>query len=333
MPDASLALVVIVIVFALLFDISNGRGDAANAIATVVSTRVLTPIQAILMAAAMNFAGALSGTAVAKTVGSGIVDPHAITLYTVLAGVSAAAAWVFTASHLGWPVSGSHSLISGIVGASIATAGWQVVIVRGVLFKVLVPLAIAPVAGVFVGFLFMLTFYWLFRRWSPSAVNGLFGKLQILSAAAMAFSHGGNDAQKTMGVIALALFVYLDRSVLVIDWWVIVLAATAMAVGTYLGGRRVITTLGMRLVKLQPVNGFVAEASAAAVIEIASRSGRPLSTTHVITSTIIGQGATRRLSAVAWGVARGIVVGWIFTFPICGLLAWLLSTLFKLAFK
>jgi PiT family inorganic phosphate transporter len=333
MPDATLTLVVIVIAFALLFDIANGFNDAANAIATVISTRVLTPLQAVLMAATMNFAGAISGTAVAKTIGGGIVDAQLISVYTVLAAVTAAAVWVFAATRLGLPVSGSHSLISGVVGAAIATGGWGALIPAGIINKILIPLAIAPIAGFSGGFLFMVAFYWLFRRWSPSAVNGIFGKLQILSATAMAFSHGSNDAQKTMGVIALALFVYLDRSKLVIDWWVIVLAATAMGLGTYLGGRRVIRTLGMNLVKMQPVNGFVAEASAAAVIEIATRSGTPLSTTHVITSTIVGQGATKRLSAVAWGVARGIVVGWVVTFPICGLLAWLLSTSFGLAFK
>ena len=333
MPDASLTLVVIVIAFALLFDISNGFNDAANAIATVVSTRVLTPLQAVLMAATMNFAGAISGTAVAKTVGSGFVDPTTVTLYTVLAAVTAAAAWIFLASRLGLPVSGSHSLISGIIGAAIATGGWASLLPTGILNKIAIPLAIVPFAGFAGGFVFMLSFYWIFRRWSASTVNGLFGKLQLLSASAMAFSHGSNDAQKTMGIIALALLVHLDRSELVVDWWVIVLAATAMGVGTYLGGRRVITTLGMRLVKLQPVNGFVAEASGAAVIEIASRLGIPLSTTHVITSTIIGQGATRRLAAVSWGLAREIVVGWVVTFPIVGLLAWLFSSLFGFAFQ
>ncbi len=333
MPDSGLTLVVIVIVFALIFDISNGFNDAANAIATVISTRVLTPLQAVLLAAVMNFVGAISGTAVAKTVGSGFVDPTTVTLYTVLAAVTAAAAWIFVASRFGLPVSGSHSLISGIIGAAVATGGWASLLPTGIINKIAIPLAIVPFAGFAGGFVFMLAIFWIFRRWSPSTVNSLFGKLSLLSASALAFSHGSNDAQKTMGIIALALFVHLDRSELIVDWWVITLAATAMAVGTYIGGRRVIATLGMRLVKMQPVHGFVAQAAAAAVIEVASRSGIPLSTTHVITSTIIGQGATRRLSAVSWGLAREIVVGWVVTFPIVGLLAWLFSTLFGFAFQ
>jgi PiT family inorganic phosphate transporter len=333
MPEASLVLVVIVVIVALIFDVSNGFNDAANAIATVISTRVLTPLQAVLMAAVMNFAGAMSGTAVAKTVGSGFVDPTSVTLYTVLAAVIAAATWIFVASHYGLPVSGSHSLISGIIGAAVATGGWGSLLPAGIINKIVIPLAIVPFAGFTGGFVFMLAIFWLFRRWSPSTVNGLFGKLQLISASAMAFSHGSNDAQKTMGIIALALFVYLDRSELIVDWWVITLAATAMAVGTYIGGRRVIVTLGMRLVKLQRVHGFVAEAAAAAVIEFASRLGIPLSTTHVITSTIIGQGATRRLSAVSWGLASEIVMGWAVTFPLVGLLAWLCSSLFGFAFQ
>lgn len=324
MPEPSLALVVIVIVGALVFDVSNGFNDSANAIATVISTRVLTPLAAVIMAATLNFAGALSGTAVAKTVGSGIVEKEAVTLAIVLAGVVAAATWVFTATRLGLPISGSHSLISGVVGAAVAVAGWEVLIPRGVA-KVLIPVALAPLVGFGGGFILMIALYWIFRRWSPRTVNAIFGKLQLLSAAAMAFSHGSNDAQKTMGIIALALFAYQGRSQLIIDWWVIVLAATAMAVGTYLGGRRVIKTLGTGLVKMQPVNGFVAESAAATVIEIATRSGTPLSTTHVITSTIMGQGATLRFSAVRWGVFRRITLGWVFTFPICGLLGWALS--------
>ncbi|MBI4282312.1 MAG: inorganic phosphate transporter [Chloroflexi bacterium] len=324
MHDASLWLVVAVIVVALIFDVTNGFNDAANAIATVVSTRVLSPLAATAMAAVLNLAGAVSGTAVAKTVGGGIVDKEAVTLVTVLVAVGAAALWVFVATRLGLPISGSHSLISAVAGAAVATAGWEVLIPRGVV-KVLLPMAIAPVVGVVGGFLFMVALYWVFRRWRPSTVNAVFGKLQMLSAAGMAFSHGSNDAQKTMGVIALALFVYQGRSQLTIDWWVILLAGVSMAIGTYLGGRRVIKTLGMRLVRMQPVNGFCAETSAAAVIETASRFGLPLSTTHVITSTIIGQGATRRFSAVSWGLARRIVGGWIVTFPLCGVLAWTMA--------
>ena len=326
MPDNSLALVVAVIVVAVLFDITNGFNDAANAIATVVSTRVLTPLAAVLMAAVMNFAGAYAGTAVAKTVGKGLVQPDGITLPAVLAAAAGAAIFVFAASRLGLPVSGSHSILSSLVGAAVAVGGWGVLIASGIT-KVLLAVVISPLLGFAIGFAIMLALSWAFRRSTPSRVGAWFGKLQILSAAAMAFSHGNNDAQKTMGIMALALFVYYGRTELIVDSWVIFVAASAMAAGTYFGGRRVIRTMGMQLVKMKPVNGFAAESAAAAVIELASRGGIPVSTTHVITSSIMGQGSTQRLSAVSWGVARRIVIGWVFTFPLCGFLGWSISRL------
>ncbi|MSQ33498.1 MAG: inorganic phosphate transporter [Dehalococcoidia bacterium] len=325
-----MAFLIIVIALALIFDFANGFNDAANAIATVVSTRVLRPITAVLMAATLNFAGALSGTAVAKVVGSGVVASDAINLTTVAAGVSAAAAWVLLATRLGLPVSGSHSLIAGIAGAGVATGGFDVLITSG-LSKILLGLALAPLIGLAGGYILMLALYWGFRRANPATVSGIFGRLQMVSAAAMAYSHGSNDAQKTMGIIALALATHYNwaqaGTPFHIPLWVILLSGTVMALGTYLGGWTVVRTLGVRIVQMRPVNGFAAEAAAASLIESASRLGFPLSTTHVITSTILGQGSTRRLSAVRWGVARGIVIAWVLTFPFCALLA---AGLFKL---
>ena len=317
--ETSLGFLVLVILLAVAFDFANGFNDAANAIATVVSTRVMSPLAAVTMAAAMNFFGAISGTAVAKTVGTGVVDADGITLLSVAGGVAAAALWVLAASRIGMPVSGSHSLIAGVAGAGIAQAGWGVLVGSGIR-KILLGLAFSPLLGITGGFIIMLALYWALRRATPVLVTTIFSKLQILTAAAVAFSHGSNDAQKTMGIIALALFVNGRIHSFYIPFWVIVLSASVMAAGTYLGGSRVIRTLGVRIVSMRPVHGFAAESAAASVIEVASRSGIPVSTTHVITSAILGMGSTRRLSAVRWGVAQGIVYAWILTFPVCGLL-------------
>ena len=319
MAESSLALLVLVIVIAIVFDFANGFNDAANAIATVVSTRVLSPTVAVLLAAAMNMAGALSGTAVAKVVGKGIVDPESVTLVTIAAGVGGAALWVLAASRMGLPVSGSHSLLSGVAGAAVATAGIEVLITGGVQ-RVLVGIFVSPLIAFAAAYVIMTAIYWIFRNSSPTFANSLFGKLQIFSAAAMGFSHGSNDAQKTMGIIALALFVSGRLDTFTIPLWVIFLSGSVMALGTYLGGWRVIHTLGGRMVRMQPVNGFAAESAAASIIEAASRIGVPLSTTQAITACILGQGATTRLSAVRWGVAQSIVMGWVVTLPICGLL-------------
>ena len=317
--STSLAFLIAVIFIALAFDFANGFNDAANAIATVISTRVMSPLVAVTMAGGMNFLGAVSGTAVAKTVGKGVVDPDIITLQVVAGGVAAAAAWVLLASRLGLPVSGSHSLIAGVAGAGIAQAGVGVLVWSGIR-KILLGLAFSPLFGLAGGFLIMLAIYWIFQKLTPAMITTIFSKLQILTAAAMAFSHGSNDAQKTMGIITLALFVNGRIDTFDVPLWVILAAASVMAAGTYLGGSRVIRTLGVRIVTMRPVHGFAAESAAATVIEFASRTGIPVSTTHVITSTILGMGSTRRLSAVRWGVARGIVYAWVLTFPICGLI-------------
>ena len=317
--STSLSFLVVVILIALAFDFVNGFNDAANAIATVVSTRVMSPIAAVIMAGAMNFVGAISGTAVAKTVGKGVVDPDSITLLTVAGGVAAAALWVLAATRIGMPVSGSHSLIAGVAGAGVAQAGFGVLVWSGIR-KILIGLAFSPLFGLIGGFVTMLAIYWIFRRFTPPMITAIFSKLQMATAAAMAFSHGSNDAQKTMGIITLALFVNGRIDTFEVPFWVILSAAGMMAAGTYMGGARVIRTLGVRIITMRPVQGFAAESSAATIIEVASRTGIPVSTTHVITSTILGMGSTRRLSAVRWGVAKGIVYAWILTFPICGLL-------------
>lgn len=320
--QSTLGFLVLVIFFALVFELSNGFNDAANAIATVVSTRVMSPLTAVLMAAVMNFVGAITGTAVAKAVGKGVVDPDAVTLVVVAAGVLAAATWVFAATRLGMPVSGSHSLVSGVAGAGIAHGGLGVLVGSGIR-KIGLGLVFSPLLGFLGGYLVMLAIYWLFRKSPPARVTAIFSRLQILTAAAMAFSHGSNDAQKTMGIITLALFVspQVEMTAFEVPLWVILLSGAVMAVGTYLGGSRVIRTLGVRIVTMRPPHGFAAEISAAGVIELASRTGVPVSTTHVITSSILGMGSTRRLSAVRWGVAKEIVYAWVFTFPVVALLA------------
>lgn len=332
--STSLTFLIAVILIALAFDFANGFNDAANAIATVVSTRVMSPLVAVTMAGVMNFLGALSGTAVAKAVGKGVVDPDSVTLVVVAGGVAAAAAWVFLASRMGLPVSGSHSLIAGVAGAGIAHGGTGVLVGSGIM-KIVLGLAFSPLLGLTGGFAIMLTIYWVFRHVSPAMVTSVFSKLQIGTAAAMAFSHGANDAQKTMGIITLALFVSraYNLETFEIPFWVILLSASVMALGTYFGGSRVIRTLGVRIITMRPVHGFAAESAAATVIEVATRIGIPVSTTHVITSTILGMGSTRRISAVRWGVAKGIVYAWVLTFPICGVLGAGLYLLVNLATK
>lgn len=316
-------LLVLVVVLATIFDFINGFHDTANAIATSVSTRVLSPKVAVAMAAVLNMVGALTGTAVAKTVGSGLVEAAAVTQLTVVSALLAAIIWDLVTWYYGLPTSSSHAILSGILGAGVATAGTKIIIQKGV-YKVFIGLVVSPIIGFILGFLLMLFLMWLFGRSAPSVVNSLFKRLQIASAAYMAFSHGNNDAQKTMGIITLALVSYYKLPAFNVPLWVMLLCATAMAFGTAIGGWRVIKTLGMKLVHLQPIHGFAAEASAATVIEVASRIGLPLSTTHIISSTIMGVGATKRLSAVRWGVAGRIVIAWVFTLPACAVLAWVI---------
>lgn len=265
--------------------------------------------------------GALSGTAVAKTVGAGLVETSCITQVTIISALIAAITWDIITWYLSLPTSSSHAILSSMVGAGIATAGANVIIQKGV-YKVLIGLIFSPVIGLIFGFLLMISLNWLCRKSTPSFVSNLFGRLQIVSAAYMAFSHGSNDAQKTMGIITMALMSYYNLPEFHVPMWVILVCAIAMALGTATGGWKIMKTLGIRLFNLRPIHGFAAQTSAATIIEIASRIGLPLSTTHVISSTIMGVGASKRLSAVKWGVGGNIIIAWVLTLPACTLLAW-----------
>ncbi len=319
MPET---IIILVIAIALLFEVSNGWNDSANAIATVVSTRVLTPLQAVLMAAVMNVLGALSSTAVARTIGTGIVDPSVVTdPALVAAALLAGFFWNGAMTLLGMPVSASHALIGGVMGAAIAFGGFDILNLAG-LAKIFTALLTSPVIGILFGYFFMKIIIRFFCNVSPGSLNKHFGRLQILSSSFMAFSHGMNDAQKTMGVITLALMSGGYLQTLDVPLWVILICAMAMGVGTAAGGWRVIRTLGHQMLKLQPVHGFAAETAATAVIVGASSLGLPVSTTHVITTSIMGVGATKRLTAVRWGIAGKIILAWIFTLPMCIGIAW-----------
>src|SRR5919202_4033765 len=319
---AFLALV-LVVVLGLAFDFINGFHDTANAIATSVATRVLSPGRAVLMAGVLNFLGALSGTAVATTVGRGIVPPELSTQSLVISALIAAIIWNLLTWYLGLPSSSSHALIFSIVGAGVASSGWQAIQFGG-LEKTFQGLVFSPFLGFVGAFIVMLALLNLFAKSFPATVTHIFGRAQVLSAAWMAFSHGSNDAQKTMGVMTMALASYFGwgGSNWAVPLWVIVAAATAMALGTSIGGWRIIRTMGLRVVAMRPIHGFAAETASATVIELASRLGVPVSTTHTISSAILGVGSTRRLSAVRWGVAGQIVMGWVFTIPACFLMAW-----------
>jgi PiT family inorganic phosphate transporter len=323
-PNDLTVLLLVVLGLAVLFDYINGFHDTANAIATSVSTRALRPEHAILMSATANFVGALTGTAVAKTISTGLADtPGGAAGQTIVAAaLIGAIVWNLITWRFGIPSSSSHALIGGLLGAVIASVGAQAIKVQGVIDKVLIPLILSPILGVVIGFGMMVLILNVFRRANPRRINERFRRLQIVSAAFMAFSHGSNDAQKTMGIMTLAL---IAAGVLppdsAIPLWVIVLAATAISLGTAAGGWRIIKTMGQRVVKLDPVHGFAAETTAASIIYTASHFGMPVSTTHVISSAIIGVGSSDRLSAVRWGVAGNIVIAWILTIPASALVA------------
>jgi PiT family inorganic phosphate transporter len=311
-----------VVVLAVAFDFINGFHDTANAIATVVATRVMTPFQAIFMAAALNFLGAITGTAVAKTIGAGLVEASTITQEAVIAALLAAITWNLITWYFGIPSSSSHALIGGVVGAAISQAGFGAAKYDALLSKVVLPFLISPIVGFVGALLIMVLLLRLVGSHTPSWISTVFGRLQVFSSAFMAYSHGGNDAQKTMGVITLALVTAGIQTTFDVPLWVILVAAIAMAFGTASGGWRIIRTMGTRLAELQPIHGFVAETAAGIVIEVASHFGYPLSTTHVISSSILGVGASRRLRAVRWSIAGSIVTAWIITLPICAFLAW-----------
>jgi len=311
---------------ALLFDFTNGFHDAANSIATVVSTRVLSPRVAVVWAAFFNFvAFAVFGVHVAKTIAKGVVDPAVVTPAIVFAALAGALAWNMLTWWLGLPTSSSHALIGGFVGAAMSAAGPQVVIASGI-SKVALFIVLSPVLGLVLGFLAMLIVMWTFRRSSPHGVDRLFRRLQLFSAASFSLGHGANDAQKTAGIIAALLYsTHALTGEFHVPTWVILASYAAMGMGTLMGGWRIVRTMGMNITKLQPVGGFCAETAGSLSLFIASALGIPVSTTHTITGAIVGVGATRRLSAVKWGVAGRIVWAWILTMPaaaLIGMLVW-----------
>jgi PiT family inorganic phosphate transporter len=316
------ATLVAVVVIALFFDFTNGFHDTANSIATSVSTRALSPRLAVLSSAVLNFIGAFFFFKVAATVATGIVDPDAITLKVVLAGLVGAITWNLFTWFLGLPSSSSHALIGGIIGSSVAaTGGFGVVQWDGLKDKVLIPSLLAPFFGLLGAAVLMTAVIWVIRKRAPGLVNRVFRRLQLISGGFVAFTHGTNDAQKTMGIIALALISsgHLAAEPFTVPVWVKISAATAMALGTYAGGWRIIRTLGQRVAKLDPPQGFAAQTSCATVLWITARYGFPVSTTQTITGSVLGAGASTRLSAVRWGVAGNILLAWVLTIPCAGL--------------
>lgn len=320
--DNTLLLLVGTILLALCFDFFNGFHDAANSIATVVSTRVLSPKLAVIWAATFNFIAAfIFGIAVAKTIGSGMINVNRITQYVVLSGLVGAIIWDILTWWWGLPTSSSHALIGGYAGAAVARAGFGVILPHG-WTPTLIFIVIAPVLGMVLGLIFMTAMFWIFRNSAPQQVDGWFRRLQLLSAAAYSLGHGGNDAQKTMGIIAGALYSagILSKQEFSTTWghfhWPIILGANlAMGLGTYFGGWRIVHTMGSKITKLKPIGGFCAEAAGAITLFTTAAAGIPVSTTHTITGAIVGVGATQRLSAVRWGVAGRIVWAWVLTIP------------------
>jgi PiT family inorganic phosphate transporter len=348
-----MTLFLFVLLAAFVFEYINGFHDSANAIATVVSTKVLTPRQAIVWAAFWNLFGALMGTAVATTIGKGLVDTNVVTMTTVFAALISAILWNLLTWWLGLPSSSSHALIGGLCGAALASAGgrwavlkWSVVDAKGahngLWPKIVLPMFSSPMAGFALGMILMFLLTMLLSKVAPRIVSLVFGKAQLLSAGFMGYSHGSNDAQKTMGIITLALFTgtqagafthlpgwlsFLQMPEFIVPRWVMIACALTMAAGTAAGGWRIIRTMGHKMVKLQPIHGFAAETSAALIIHAASTIGVPLSTTHVISTSIMGVGASKRLSAVKWGVVERIVWTWVLTLPVTGLVGYLLMRL------
>jgi len=306
---------VIIIILALLFDFLNGMNDAANSIATIVSTRVLTPRLAVAWAAFFNLVAAFGfGVGVAKTIGKGVVSPEILSLWFVLAVLLGAIGWTYTCTKLGLPISVSHALVGGIIGAGLVKGGVKVLMMKSII-KIAAFIILSPLIGFFLGIFFSIVTTWIFRRWSPWRVDRLFRIGQLLSSALFSLGHGANDAQKTMGIIVMVLVAAGWQESFHVPLWVILSCHVAIALGTLLGGWRVVKTMGMRVTKLVPVSGFCAESAAAASIIGSSLGGIPVSTTHTITGGIIGVGSLRRLSAVKWGVAGNIVVAWVLTLP------------------
>jgi PiT family inorganic phosphate transporter len=312
---------VVVVGLAIVFDYINGFHDTANAIATSVATRALRPPQAILMAASFNFIGAFAGTAVATTIGSGLVDEQTTTQAVVAAALLGAIAWNLLTWLFGLPSSSSHALIGGLLGATFISAGIAAFDIDGIVNKVLIPMLTSPLLGFLIAFGLMLALYWIFRNSRRKPMARRFRRAQVISAGYMAFAHGSNDAQKTMGIITLALFSAGVIPDITVPTWVIVVSATALSLGTAVGGWRIMRTMGHRVVELEPVHGFAAETTAATVLLGTATLGMPVSTTHVISSAIMGVGSSRGPRGVRWGVARSILVAWILTIPAAALIA------------
>jgi inorganic phosphate transporter, PiT family len=328
-------LLVVVIALAVVFDYVNGFHDTANAIATSVATQALRPIYAIAMATAFNFIGAFAGTAVAKTIGAGLVDDQTTTLTIVAAALIGAITWNLITWWLGLPSSSSHALIGGLLGATIIGAGWSALkigdLTSGIIGKVIVPLVTSPILGFVIGLALMVALLWIFRRSERKPLARRFRRLQVFSAGYMAFAHGSNDAQKTMGIITLALFSAGVIDTNTVPTWVIVIAATAISAGTAVGGWRIMKTMGQKVVDLEPVHGFAAETTGASIILGAAHFGMPVSTTQVISSAIMGVGTSQGVKHVRWGVARDILTAWVLTLPAAGIIGaaawWVLNAL------
>jgi len=333
MSDPSFWLLLLIIALAIGFGVVNGFNDAANAIAASIGSRALSPRNAIILAAFCNLAGAATGTAVARTIGKGILVPEVMSYLTLVAALAAVIIWTTLATHYGLPVSSTHGFVAGLAAAGMALAGGEAV-VWGVMQRILSAVVTVPVLGFIGGFVVMVILFWVFRRSAPTRMRVIFSRLQWLTTAFLAYSLGKNNGQMPIGVITMALVIYTGQTGLweQVPWWVIIISALAISSGTAIGGWRVIRTVGLKITALQPVHGFAANFSAATVIEIASLLGIPVSTTHCASSAVMGVGATRRLSAVRWGVAGNIVAAWILTFPICGglgyLFAWLMKAIF-----
>ena len=332
MPEFPFLLAIIIVV-ALLFDYTNGAHDTGNVIATVIATRALTPKQAVDMAGLLDFAGALVGNKVALTVGTGIVNPDLILhcKVLVLAALLGAIFWNVLTWVLGLPSSSSHALVGGLIGAGVAYGGWGTLEYASIFWKVIVPVFVSPLAGVMVGYLATLGLAWACVQANPRPANRAFRRLQILSASVMAFSHGMNDAQKTMGMITLALFIFGRIPVMAVPLWVKFACAIAMVLGTVTGGWKIVKTLGSKFFTMEPLHGFAIQTAAALVIEGATCFGAPISTTHVISSSVLGSGSVRNISAVRWGMAGKMVTAWFLTLPaaavVGALMLWLLQLL------
>lgn len=333
MPSNALWPLIIVIILSVGLGFVNGFNDTANAIATVVGTRVLSPRTAIILATVLNFIGSMGGVAVARTIGKGILIPQAITYEVCIAGLFSIVLWGLVATLWGLPISLTHGFIAGLAGAGWAIYGFEAVVWR-VLFPIIIWVFGAPLLAFIAGFIVMVAIYWIFRRSSPKGVDSIFRRLQVVSASFMAYSHGLNDGQNAMAVMVMGLVIYTGSTAVWdnIPFWTIALSAVAMGIGTATGGWQVIQTLGMKVTTLRPVHGFAAELGAAGVIWLASIIGVPISTTHAISASIFGVGATSRYQAVRWGVAGNIIAAWVLTFPLCGGLSYIVALLLKAIF-